>query len=162
MPKGEKDTPELVRAAQALENEIVRLETLSRSVRKIRLDSEKNILRAAKELSEALTLPDRLAEGLRAFTRAMDQMQMRQQAALEPLGTSATEIQQRTQRLSEHMQAFAVLGKAAGEVTALLQPDNGSPHAPLSEVEARLGAIVEGSRILHDAARADDFPDVAR
>src|SRR5262249_30372261 len=99
MAKGEKDVPELVRAAEALEGELVRLETLSRSVRKIHLDSEKSISRAAKELNEALTLPDRLAAGLRGLAAAMERMQARQQAALEPLAARATDIQQRIQRL---------------------------------------------------------------
>src|SRR4051794_9951052 len=106
MAKGNQAVPELVRAAQALEDELVRLEDLSRSVRKIRLHSEKNLGRAAKELNEALALPERLAEGLRGLAGAMERMQQRQLAALEPLATCATEIQQRVQRLETHMAAF--------------------------------------------------------
>lgn len=65
----------------------MKLEAIPRSIRKIRLNSEKNIAKAAKELNEALELPDRLAASL---------------------------------------QAFAALGKAAGEVTTLIQSMKGT------------------------------------
>ena len=162
MAKAKNDVSELVRAAESLESELLKLEALSRSVQKIRLSSEKNILRANKELSEAVALPERLAQGLQAFAGAMARMQARQQAALEPLALFATEIQRRMQRLNEHMQAFAALGTAAGEVTALLQSGDPERSAVFADVDARLLEISEGARALFDAAHADDFPDVAR
>lgn len=160
MTKSEKPVAEIVRAAQELEAELSQLEALSRSARKIRLDSDKNIARAAKELNEALAVPERLALGLRAMADAMAKMQERQQAALEPLAVTASSIQQRMQRLGEHMQAFAELGKAAGAVTALLQTGGG--EQPLGEVKSQLTKIVDGAKTLLEVARADDFPDVSR
>jgi hypothetical protein len=172
VPKG--DSPELVQAAQALENELVKLEELSRAVRKIRLHSDKSIARAAREMNEALAVPERIAEQLRTLAAAMERMQVRQQAALEPLAVTAASIQTRLQLLGEHMEAFAALGKAAGDVTALLQSvqsgessdaapaTNGAAHPSFADVDARLTEITDGARTLHDRARADDFPDVAR
>jgi hypothetical protein len=162
MAQSDKAVPELVRAAQALEDDIVRLESVQKSLRKIRLNSEKSITRAAKELNEAVVLPERLASGLQALAAAMANMQVRQQAALEPLAAFASDIQGRMQRLGEHMQAFALLGQAAGEVTALLQANEGDRTAIVAEVDAQLTKISEGARAVFDAARADDFPDVAR
>jgi hypothetical protein len=161
MGKSEKIVPELIRAAAALEDELANLETLSRAVRKTRLDSEKNILRAAKELNEALKLPERLAEGLGALAQAMQQMQARQQAALEPLAAYATEIQQRRRRLEEHMLAFAALGKAAGEVSSLLQSDR-ERALIVDQARGDLAKIADDARTLFEAARSDDFPEVAR
>ena len=162
MAQSDKAVPELVRAAQALEDDIVRLESVQKSLRKIRLNSEKSITRAAKELNDAIVLPERLASGLQALAAAMANMQVRQQAALEPLAAFASDIQGRMQRLGEHMQAFALLGQAAGEVTALLQANEGDRSAIVAEVDAQLTKISEGARAVFDAARADDFPDVAR
>ena len=162
MSKAKNDVSELARAAEALERELLKLETLSRSVQKIRLNSEKNIVRASRELNDAVALPERLAQGLQAFAGAMARMQVRQQAALEPLAAFATEIQQRMQRLNEHMQAFRALGTAAGEVTALLQSGDAERSAVFANVDARLVEISEGARALFDAAHADDFPEVAR
>ncbi len=161
MAKPEKES-ELVRAAEALEAELVQLETTSRALRKLRLSSEKTIARAAKDLNEILTLPEKLGVRLQALAVAMAEMQARQQAALVPLGAFANELQTRMQRLNEHMQAFAALGKAAGEVTQRLQAANGDRHAVLAEVSAELGKLSDGARALFDAAQADDFPEVAR
>jgi DNA repair exonuclease SbcCD ATPase subunit len=162
MPKPQKQIPEIVRASEALEDELEKLEALSRAVGKIRLDSEKNISKAARELNEAAAMPERLGERLKALAAAMQEMQRRQQAALEPLAVRATEIQQRMQRLGEHMQAFAKLGEAAAQLTALLQSEQRESPSALEQVEAQLAHISEGSRALFEQARADDFPEVAR
>jgi chromosome segregation ATPase len=162
MPKPHRQTPEIVRAAGALEDELEKLEALSRAVRKIRLDSEKSISKAARELNEAVAMPERLGERLRTLAAAMQEMQQRQQAALEPLAVRATEIQQRMQLLGEHMQAFARLGESAGQLTALLRSEQRQSPSALEQVEAQLAQIAEGARALFDQARADDFPDVAR
>jgi hypothetical protein len=156
-----KDPSPLVRAASSLETELLELESISRGARKIPLTSEKNIARAARELQEALTLPDRLAAGLSALASAMATMQARQQAALEPLATFASEIQQRHKRLAEHMLAFAALGTAAAEVTARIQGE-GERAAILSDVDTQLAKISADARALYDVAHAEDFPELAR
>ena len=161
MAKGDKDEPEIIRVATALETEIATLEALSRSARKLPLATEKNIVRAAKDLSEALALQERLSEKLRELAAAMAGMQHRQQAAIEPLAAFAVEIQQRMRRLEAHLQAYAALGKAAGEVTALVQGE-GERSAVLEQVHGRLSEIESGARALIEAARGDDFPDVVR
>jgi hypothetical protein len=161
MVKADKDAPDIVRAAEALEGELLRLEALSRSACKIRLDSEKSIAKAAKELNEALEMPERLAGGLHGLAAAMERMQARQLGALEPLGAPAADIQQRIQRLGEHMQAFATLGKAAAETAMLLQSDD-EPDVMVEKARGELAKIADGARVLLEAARSEDFPDVAR
>jgi uncharacterized coiled-coil DUF342 family protein len=157
-----KESSVLVGAARALEAELLNLESLTRAARKIPLNSEKNITRAAKELEAALTLPDRMAAGLQALASAMATMQARQQAALEPLAEFATQIQARHQRLTEHMRAYAALGSAAAEVTARIQSNEGDRAGVVSDVEAQLARIASNAKALFDAAHADDFPELAR
>jgi chromosome segregation ATPase len=96
MTKIAKPVAEIVRAAEALEDEMVRLETTSRSVRRIRLDADKNLARAAAELNDTLALPERLAQRLSALGEAMARMQERQQEALAPLAAFAVQLQART------------------------------------------------------------------
>lgn len=162
MAKGAKDVSDLERAAEALEAELARLENMSRTVRKIRLNSEKNIAKAAGELNEALALPERLGAGLAALARAMGEMQTRQTAALEPLAAFASEIQARMELLQSHMQSFAELGRLAQEVTGMLQGNVGERAVLVEGAEARLGQIAVGAKALFEAAQADDFPEVAR
>ena len=161
MPKAAKPVSEIVRAAEAMETEMVRLESIAWAARKARLDSEKTIAKAAAELNEAVAMPQRLAERLQALAAAMGRMQERQQAALEPLTAFAAAIQQRMARLSQHMEAFATLGKTAAEVNAQLAGASAEPSAR-AVAETRLQEIADGARALFEAARDDDFPEIAR
>jgi chromosome segregation ATPase len=161
MAKEQERVSEIVGAAEALEDEIARLETLSKSARKIRLTSGKNIARAAAELNETLALPERLAERLQGVAKALARMQERQQAALEPLTAFAVEVQQRTQLLGEQMQRFDALGKAAGEINAELAASQGD-RAVIARAQARLLEISHAAREVFEAARAADFPEIAR
>jgi chromosome segregation ATPase len=161
MAKEQKRVSEIVGAAEALEDEIARLETLSKSARKIRLTSGKNIARAAAELNETLALPERLAQRLQDVAKALAHMQERQQAALEPLTAFAVEVQRRTQLLAEQMQSFDALGKAAGEINAALAASQGD-RAVIARAQARLLEISNAAREAFEAARAADFPEIAR
>ena len=159
MGKGDRELPELVRAAETLEAE---LESLSRSVRKIKLNSERNISKAAKELTGAAELQEGLGVGLQALAGAMATMQTRQQAALEPLAAFANEIQARMQLLSEHMQAFAALGVAASELTATIQGAARNTAEMADAVGSQLAQISQAARGLREAAHGNDFPEVER
>jgi chromosome segregation ATPase len=161
MTRTAKPTAEIVRAAEALDEELVRLETTSRSVRRIRLDTDKALARAAAELKETLALPERLAERLQALGQAMVRLQERQQEALAPLAKFAVELQERMKAYEGHMQRFAVLGQAAGELNATLA---GGPAdmAALVSVDARLQEIADAARTLFESARDDAFPEIAR
>lgn len=158
------DSSDLVAAARALEEDIRKLEELSRSVVKIRLHNEKSISRAARELQGALAQPGRIAEDLQQLALAMVRLQERQQAALEPLATRAVEIEQRTAKIGEYMQRFVALGGEAAEASKLLQEvgSGNDPSRIFSEVEGRLTHITEGARSLAAEALSDDLPDIAR
>jgi len=163
MAKAAKPVPEIVRAAEELEGEVARLESIAWTAKKARLDSEKNIMKAASELKEAIAMPARLAERLQALSAAMSRLQERQQAALDPLAAFATTIQQRTAKLGQHMETFALLGRAAGEVSAALATLADATDAEArSAADARMQEISDGARTLFEAARDDDFPEIAR
>ncbi len=161
MAKAQRSVAEIVAAAEALEDEIARLEMLSKSARKIRLTSGKNIARAAAELNETLALPQRLAQRLQDVAKALARMQERQQAALEPLTAFAGEVQRRTQLLGEQMQRFDALGKAAGEINAALAASQGD-RAVVARAQAKLLEMSNDAREVFEAARDADFPEIAR
>ncbi|MEO8215395.1 MAG: hypothetical protein ABI560_19500, partial [Myxococcales bacterium] len=132
--KTKKTISEIERAAQALEEEIVRLEGLAKSARKIPLNTDKNLVRAAAQLNETLAVPERVAQRLQAVATAMAHMQDRQQSALQGLSAFAIDLQQRTQLFEQHMESFGALGKAAGEVSAQLVASDGEQSALLGAV----------------------------
>jgi len=160
MGKDKKPRSDLLIAAESLEDELDRAEVMSRSVRRIRLDSEQNLARAAEALRQLLALPERLGECLKVLSVAMANLQARQQAALEPLATFAQHLQARQDLLTKHMHAFAELGRAGGELGATLA-DAQDRDVALAEAGSRLQDIADRARALAEAARADDFPEVA-
>jgi chromosome segregation ATPase len=159
--KGDDEAPDIVRAAQALEDEIAGLEALSRSARKIRLTSDKAIARAATELQQTLALPERLTERLQAVAAALGHMQERQQAALEPLTALAVEVQRRTQLLGALVERFGALGQAAASLNDELAAA-GSDGAASARAATKIEELSEAARALFEAARADEFPEIAR
>ncbi|MEO8183576.1 MAG: hypothetical protein ABI895_32490, partial [Deltaproteobacteria bacterium] len=173
MAKSGGPVSEFLRAAEKVETEMSRLEALSRAACRAKLNTEKNITRAARDLQEAMAQQERLARELRVFGEGMTQMQLRQQSAMNALGEQALELQQRVASLSEHMQRFQALGVKANEVARALRDlapgapseANGSSseaHAvtPL-DIDARFRALLDETKGLVESARAADFPEVA-
>ena len=61
------------------------------------------------------------------------------------------------------MEAFAGLGRAAGEVSAALATaGDASDEVARAAAEARMQDIADAARALFEAARDDDFPEIAR
>jgi hypothetical protein len=164
MSKPTQRPSDLVQAAEAVENEVRRLEELSLAARRIKLNTDKSIVRAARELQQTMEQQERLAEQLRAFGAVLQGMQVRQQAALEPLNHRGVEIEERMKRLYEHMQRFGAIGVKASEVAKLLQelPGAAPVAAVLIEVDERLMALVNESKELAETTSAEDFTEITR
>jgi hypothetical protein len=174
MAKTAEHSSDFLRCAEVVEKEVRRLEELSRAACRIKLGTEKGIARAARELQQALEQQERLAVELRRFAEAMVEMQARQQAALDPLGSRAHEIQSRMTRLMEHMQRFGALGTEASETANALRevttPTEEMPGASpgtrqaaaLIGVDERFRTLLDEARSLAESAEQEEFPDIAR
>jgi hypothetical protein len=170
------DVPEIIAAAEAIERDLQRLEDLSRSVGKMRLNSEKSIARAGRTLQEALQQQEQLAAGLRVLGEAMVHMQERQQAAIQGLAARAVEIQEQAGKVTDHMERFAALGSKAAEATQLLQAlpapygsgrtTDGAPPADaptqLMKIETLLGALAEEAKALATSSDLADLSEISR
>lgn len=170
MAKSGDQTSELIRCAEVVERELRRLEELSRNARNIKLGSEKHLARAARGLQQALEQQERLAHELRALGQAMLSMQSRQEAAMLPLQARALELQARMARHSEHMQRFGALGTKAKDVLAALVEFSSSDvdaqgaqgAALLLDANERIRDLVDEVRAMTEAAKADEFHEIAR
>ena len=158
-----KETSELVLAAQKIEADQQRLEDLAYALEKTKLQSEKHISRAARELQDALAQQEELAVSLRALGAAMAKMQERQLAAVTALSSRAQEIQTRRLRLSELMTAYASLGQKAGELLQTIADtlDAADKGAAVDAAHKALVPIIEEATTLSKTAREEDFADVA-
>jgi hypothetical protein len=170
------EVAEIVQAAQLIEQELQRLEGLSRSVQNARLDSDKNIARAGRILQEAAQQQEQLGAGLRKLGESMGRMQQRQQAAIEAIAARAQDVQRQATLLTEHMERFAALGVKAAEATRLLQAlpsteaaggaerdaANGAATATMVDVEARLQVLSDEAKALSRSAHAAELTDVSK
>jgi len=120
-----KRTDALIAAAEALESELGRCEQLASNLERERLDSEKNLRRAAQALGALSDVGTRLGEHLAALLAAIHEVRARQEALTTAVQTQAARIQQRSEALSALLQrwatpreiAFPILWLASGEAS---------------------------------------------
>src|ERR1051326_3333023 len=103
MPKATQGGSELVAAAGAIEEDLRALEGIATSLEKSKLNTEKAIQRAARELHEATEFQEKLGGSLRTLAQVMASLQKRQIDAVEALSRHANAIKFRSKRLTEHM-----------------------------------------------------------
>ena len=174
MTKPEKQGTDLTVAAAALDSELRKFEELALVARKITLNSEKNLERAAKAIQEAVDCQDRVGEQVRALLTAIRAAGERQQATSEQLHARAEELQTRSTQFGELLQKYAALGEEAKEINGLVQQvgvlkdETKTPEgaaavvARLVEIQERMGQAVDRAQALSKAAEAEELIDVAR
>ncbi len=158
-----KETAELVLAAQTIENDQRRLEDLAYALEKTKLQSEKTINRAGRELQEALQQQEQLAVSLRALGQAMANMQERQQAAVTALRSRAEQIQARRARLAELMMGYAALGAKAAELLQTISAtlDAADKETAVATAQEHIAPVIEEAASLAKTARDEDFTEMA-
>ena len=170
MTERKPDMTGLAAAAEDLDRELGRYEALVTRIQHERLDSEKNLQRAARVLSELDSSEVRLGEHLRALVDAISTTRARQETQSEAVRVRAEQIRQRTESLTQLRERWAGLGAAAGEVNRLLQQvavaarESGAEvridEVAFREVEERLGQLAADSGDLARAAQAEEFVDL--
>jgi len=171
VPKSETESP-LIDAATQLDVELRRFEDLSLQIKKLPLNTEKNLERAL--------LHDRRV-GLLPFAHVRDRLHQRAHLLAEPLVAvgdllqrlrRALELQARTEVYQELLKHFGTLGQEAGNINALVQDIAGQPRATpderakvierLVEAQEKMTIVADGAKALADAATTQDFQDLAR
>lgn len=152
---GEGRAP-LTEAAAALEAELKRFEELSAAARKVPLDSEKNLGRAARALSETADSQERTAVLVRALVEAINRARDHQQQTAETLLARAEELKAQTENLEELLGRFKTLGADAREIQALVQ--QASERGAARDIDGAL-AVLDRAREKIDgiASRATDL-----
>lgn len=169
-----RDPLGLATAAEALEAELKRFEDLAETLAHERLDSEKNLRRAAQALVAIQGVDTRLAEHLASLVSAIGAARERQEASANLVRDRAEVIRQRSEALTELMQRWEALGQEAVEVTRVAQQaadagddTNGDERprevgAAFAQVDERLGNLAESAQGLARAAEQIEFQDLAR
>lgn len=111
----------LTEAAAALEAELKRFEEMASAARKMPLDTEKNLARAARALQETADAQERTADLVRALVSAINHARDQQQAQAEALLARAEQLKAQTENLEDLLGRFKTLGADAREIQSLVQ-----------------------------------------
>lgn len=148
----------LADAAENLELALRRFEELTAGACKVRLNSEKNLARAARSINEAAASQESIARALGVLVKHINVAQTRQQTTSERVFARAKEVQERTREFEGLMKELIAVGEEAGAITSELQRlsehDNGAPENGKSHLKPVLAAIEV--RMAEAAARALD------
>jgi chromosome segregation ATPase len=147
----------LVLAAQELEDEIRHCEKAVEEASRLRLNSEKNISRAAHALKTASEDRERMGGKVNALLAAINAAHGRIQEVAARMGERAVEIQARLARLEALQTTTAGLAGSVREATEFAK---GTKDA--RQILDRLGPIEEQVGRAFEEARAEGFDDVAR
>src|SRR6185312_8640539 len=106
-----KDAPsDLSAASEALEAELARFEELANTLKKIPLNSGKNLDRAAKATAEVTESQERVGARVGALVQAVSRVRERQEGTALSLHARVNEIQEKTIAFGELLQRLSALG----------------------------------------------------
>jgi chromosome segregation ATPase len=157
----------LVSTARALQEDLSRFEAQSAELARVSINSEKTMQRARQTLESCSEQEAKLAESLREFALAIQEMQQTQQRCMEQTEAATLRIQERQaqrQQLHEHL---ARLGQNARELSGPVSelPNEAESPPPetlarLEEVEGRLSAVISEAAEVTALAQRDDWADI--
>jgi chromosome segregation ATPase len=170
MPKPNLES-RLVAAAAAIDDELGEYDELAREVRRVELNGEKGLTRAASILEDATKRQPQIQEKLRALVGEIEAAQGRQQQSLDVLVEVSRALATRAAEFEALMTRFAALGESARGINQLTgqlsaRKSEGAPDSELLEglrsLETRIeGVIVDADGLAKDAERTS-WPDIAR
>jgi chromosome segregation ATPase len=175
MSKQEKlDGPwgDLTDAARALAHELQRFEERATTARKMPLDSQKSIERAARAVTETAAGQGAVDLALGTLVRAIQAVRERHEANAATLQARGEEIRGRAEQLSAFQERWSALGEEGRVINQLVQeaaskPRDGAPEttrelvSAIVLVEARMAQLIEDARELGKAAAQVSINDIA-
>ena len=148
--------PDLVQAAQGMEDELRHCEEAVAEASKVRLNTEKNIGKAARALQKANEHREGTGARANSLMTAIQAAHARSQESTARMEARAVEIQARLQQLQ------ALQARAETIVAAVREVTEAAKNAKTAaEILERLGPVEERIEAELKEARAQDFDDVA-
>jgi cytochrome c556 len=175
MSKRDKTTSELVAAAEALEAQLTRFESLAEQFRKAPLNSEKSLERASKLLRDVAEQDQQLNASVSALVAAVTATRDRQQTQAESVNARAQELQQRAETFKTLLERYGALGQSAAELNQRMQEfaaqrnksqGTGEQNAELigilDALNDRMGQVADEAQAVTGLAEEQDFTDIGR
>lgn len=175
MSKRDKSTSELVTAAEALEAQLTRFESLAEQFRKAPLNSEKSLERASKLLRDVAEQDQQLNASVSALVAAVTATRDRQQQQAESVNAHAQELQQRAETFKTLLERYGALGQSAAELNQRMQEfaarrsqsqGTGEQNKELIDIlenlDKSMEKVAEEAQRVTGLAEEKDFTDIGR
>jgi len=155
-PPVPEPAPNLVRAAQDLEHELRQCEEAVAEACKVRLNTEKNIGRAARALQKANDHREQTGVRVNALLGAIQAAHGRAEATAARMAARASEIQAR-------LQQYEAFQARAGEIASAVRDltESAKQASQPRDILELLGRVEERVAAAQQEARAEEFDDVA-
>lgn len=147
----------LGQAAAALDAELRRFDQIAELLSRLKLDSEKNLDRAARAVQEAAQSEEKVVAAVRDLVAAVARARERQEGQARSVAERAREVGTRRQELQTIVGSFAELGVEASAINLILK-EGGN----LGEAAERMEKIAGSAKTLRDDAENRDFAEAAR
>jgi len=159
------ESPLLV-AAKALSDDLSRFEALSTELGQLSINSEKSLQRAGQSLHACSAHEAKLAESLRAFAEAMQELQLTQQRCMEQAAAAAEHVKKRQLERAGLQERLVQLGQKARDVNLPTPEQSAGPSSellgPLEQVEQRLSELISEVGEVCELAQQQDWQDLTR
>jgi uncharacterized protein YoxC len=175
MSKRDKSpSSELVAAAEALDAQLTRFESLAEQFRKAPLNSEKNLERASKLLKDVAEQDQHLNAAVSALVAAVTKTRDRQQTQAESVNARAQDLQQRAEAFKVLLERYGALGQSAAELNQRMQEfatqrakaqsseQNAEVLGILDALNQRMGEVAEEASAVTKLGEEQDFTDIGR
>ena len=164
----------LVATAVAFAQTLERFAALAEGLRKGKLDSQRNLEKAAESLKQVAGCEEELQAHAQALMAALAAARDAQQEQAEAVRVRALEIQARSEDLARLMRGFEAIGQDAAALNAAAQQlaarkrtpgemvKDGELLAGLDELQERMTAVLTAGEQLAADARQTDVEDLSR
>lgn len=146
--------------------------SVAREALRLRLDSQRNLERTGEKLAELGAVDEKLQPLVRGLLDAVKELVDVQQAQAEALAARGEELRRRRAVFAQLLGRYAALGRASQELNSLVQAFAGTRRgegaslevdAPsLEDVQRTMTELIDGARVVSQAAEQEDFGDIAR
>jgi hypothetical protein len=160
----------LMKAVQALDEELERFEQLALSAERVPLTSERNMEKAARSINEAADSQKRVATHIAALIEAITTARQVHDATAEKVIARREVLDKRLALHQTQLARFGKLGQQAAEISSFVRqlgemkdkPATADTVKHLDDVAGRMEQVVAGAVELGREARAGDMEEIER
>jgi uncharacterized protein YoxC len=167
-------TSDLTAAAEDLDEQLRRFESLTEQFQKAPLNSEKSLERASKLLRDVAEQDRVLNESVSALVAAVSGARDRQQKNAEAVNEHAQYLEKRAETFKTLLERYGALGQSAAELNQRMQdfaakraePQTAEKNvevvASLEGLSERMGQVADEAQAVVKLAEEQDFADIGR